>query len=761
MNLAADRQEILRALELLVPPDGNFELRAPKTKKATVSGYYASLETASNHAVTISDDPHIGAPAIYITVNPVLPDLLARSANQFNTFATVTTQDAEIVRRIWLLIDCDPVRPAGISATEEEHAAALARAQAICEWLTEQGWPMPVSADSGNGGHLLYRIDLPNDNASTNLLKRVLKALASRFDDALVIVDQSVFNAARICKLYGTVTRKGSDTPTRPHRMARILWNGQTAFEVVTVAQLEAIAGEIPLGEAKPQSNKSGVCELLTKFGLVIKSTEDPFQGETETGIKYVLEECPFHPPHKDCAVFNFPSGPVFSCFHDSCADKTWRHVCSLFEYEAPDLSQLAWRGQLILGENGKPKALVQNAKLMLRHAPEWQGVLGYNEFSLNITTLKPPPWPQSQPGRNWADDDDTETMCWLQVNGILINSSKIVREAVQSVAKKHSYHPVKTYLSSLCWDKTSRLLEWTITYLGAKPTPLNMAIGQRWLISAVARIMCPGCKADFVLLLEGPQGIGKSTALETLASPPWFTDHLSDLGSKDSRIELHGKWIIELGEFVSRRSELERKAFLTACADNFRAPYERTASWFPRSNVFAATTNDPVPLTDETGGRRYWPVTCGRIDLDGLRANRDQLWAEAFSAYQAGEPWWDDFAEFRDALTEEQESRYQPQVWDEAILAWLENPQQRDEWANGMLSLIEPYDTTLTQTTIADVLTHCLGKSKDKHTNQDQRIVRACLLHAKWSQTKPTKVPGTKRVVRFFTRPQKKGGVL
>lgn len=295
------------------------------------------------------------------------------------------------------------------------------------------------------------------------------------------------------------------------------------------------------------------------------------------------------------------------------------------------------------------------------------------------------------------------------------------------------------------------------ITYLGAKSSPLNMAIGQRWLISAVARIMRPGCKADHVLLLEGPQGAGKSTTLEIMASPPWFTDHLSDLGSKDSRIELHGKWIIELGEFVSRRSELERKAFLTACADNFRAPYDRRASWVPRSCIFAATTNDPVPLTDETGGRRYWPVTCGHIDLERLRVDRDQIWAEAYQSYLSCEPWWDDFKEFRDALAEEQESRYQPQVWDEAILAWLENPQQRDEYVNGVCSLIEPYDTTLTQTTLADVLTHCLGKSRDKHTNTDQRIVRACLLHAKWSQTKPMKVPGTKRVVRFFTRPQPK----
>jgi predicted P-loop ATPase len=748
VNLIADRQEILRSLQLLVPPDGVFEMRAPKTKKATASGYYASLETAANDAVTISDDPHIGAPAIYITLNPVLPDLLARACNQTNFYAQVTTSDAEVVHRIWLLVDCDPTRPAGVSATAEEHAVAFARAEAIRDWLTEQGWPMPVSADSGNGSHLLYKISLSNDTPNTNLLKRVLKALASRFDDDLVTVDQSVFNAARICKLYGTVTRKGSDTPTRPHRMARILWNGQAAFEVVTMAQLEAIANQAT-PDSNPQSDNKAqsatVPEILSHLTIISSA---PHQGEKELGVKYLVK-CPFGDhDHENAAVFIFEGPPSFKCLHTSCKDRNWQSLLDKYAPESP---------RFIVGENNKPKALLQNAILMLRHSPEWKNVLGYNEFSLFVTTLKPPPWPGSIAGKNWTDDDDTHTTCWLQANGILINSSKIVSEAVQSVAKENCFHPVRIFLNSLRWDGVARLMEWMITYLGAKSTPLNMAIGQRWLISAVARIMQPGAKCDHVLLLEGVQGLGKSTALQILAGAENFTDHLSDLGSKDSRIELAGKWIIEMSEFTTRRSELERKSFLTACADCYRPPYGRSAVWVPRQCVFAATTNDPVPLTDETGGRRYWPVTCGQIDLERLRKDRNQIWAETYQAYLSGEPWWDDFEAFRDALAEEQESRYQPQVWDEAILAWLENPQQRDEWANGVCSLIEPYDTTLTQTTLADVLTHCLGKSKDKHTNQDQRIVRACLLHAKWSQTKPTKVPGTRRVVRFFTRPQPK----
>ena len=226
------------------------------------------------------------------------------------------------------------------------------------------------------------------------------------------------------------------------------------------------------------------------------------------------------------------------------------------------------WQEHLQRTHSGELKATLENAGLLLRHDPAWQNVLAFNEFSLNIETKQPAPWDMSNAGVPWTDYDSTMTLCWLQRHGVGINSSKAVWEIVQTVARENPFHPVRDYLSGLSWDGKARLVDFLTTYFGAEPSPLSAAIGQRWMISAVARIMQPGCKADHVLLLEGPQGIGKSTALQILASPTWFTDHLSDLGSKDSRIELSGRWIIELGEFASRRSELERKAFLTACAD-------------------------------------------------------------------------------------------------------------------------------------------------------------------------------------------------
>jgi predicted P-loop ATPase len=403
------------------------------------------------------------------------------------------------------------------------------------------------------------------------------------------------------------------------------------------------------------------------------------------------------------------------------------------------------FQSELIVDKDGKVRGLLSNAITMLRESAEWNGVLAFNEFTLYITTERPAPW-QQRAGANWTDYDNSRTTEWLQRHDVLINTP-VTAEAVQTVARENRFHPVRDYLQDLKWDRTPRLETWLTDYLGAADSPFLRAVGPRWLVSAVARIFQPGCQCDHTLLLEGPQGIRKSTALQTLAGDEWFTDHISDLGGKDSRIELHGKWIIEFSELAAvRRGELERvKAFLTARIDNFRAPYARCCEAVPRSCVFAASVNDVTPFTDPTGSRRFWPVRCGRINIEALKADRNELWAEAAARYESGEVWWLDTDELNEAATLEQDQRYAPGPWDEEILEWLKNPIARmvDGTQDGDV-ITPPFHSSASRVTVADILIHVVHKPIDRWDQKDANQVVRCLTHAGWERKQMRTGPRT-----------------
>jgi hypothetical protein len=193
----SDRQNIEEAIRILFEPGQVVEVRAPKAGKyGTISGYFNDHQKLAEKLEKLSGK--VGA--VYYTLNPVNPALLARANNRVRTYAKDTTSDAQdnIVKRRWLLVDCDPVRPADISATDEEKTAAKRLVPKIKKYLKALGLPDPVIADSGNGYHLLYRIDLPNDDDGRKLLESVLKSLAARFDTSAVKIDQKVFNSSRI-----------------------------------------------------------------------------------------------------------------------------------------------------------------------------------------------------------------------------------------------------------------------------------------------------------------------------------------------------------------------------------------------------------------------------------------------------------------------------------------------------------------------------------------------------------------------------------
>jgi len=196
------------------------EVRSPKAgRHGTISGYFDDAERLADAVFAIDGI----VPGVYLTLNPCNPALLARAANRLQERAQVTTSDVDILRRRWLLIDFDPVRPAGISSTNREHGRAISAACGVWDDLRGAGFPNPVVGDSGNGAHLLYRVDLPNDSSATDLVKGILAGVAARCAPDDISVDQTVFNAGRITKLYGTMVCKGDNLPDRPHRRSRLL----------------------------------------------------------------------------------------------------------------------------------------------------------------------------------------------------------------------------------------------------------------------------------------------------------------------------------------------------------------------------------------------------------------------------------------------------------------------------------------------------------------------------------------------------------
>jgi predicted P-loop ATPase len=376
------------------------------------------------------------------------------------------------------------------------------------------------------------------------------------------------------------------------------------------------------------------------------------------------------------------------------------------------------WRDQLLLNLNSTVKPLLANAITALRDAPEWNGVLAYDEFAHVTVLLRPAPWmkPGAQLPAEWSPNDDILATEWLHHQEISV-SSDVTGQAVEAVAHESPFHPVRAYLKDLAWDGTHRLDTWLADYLGADPSPYSSAVGARWMISAVARVFEPGCKADCCLILEGDQGIKKSTALRALAQP-WFTDEIADLGSKDAAMQTRGVWIIEIAELdsLSRADVGKIKAFMSRMTDRFRPPYGKRTITSPRQCVFAGSVNHGTYLRDETGGRRFWPVECKApaIDVDGLAECRDQLWAEATALYFDGKPWWLDSVSLNQKAAEEQADRYEGDPWDELILKWTEDRES---------------------VSITDVLGLCLDKKKDTWTQWDKIRVARCLRAQGWKR--------------------------
>jgi putative DNA primase/helicase len=281
-----------------------------------------------------------------------------------------------------------------------------------------------------------------------------------------------------------------------------------------------------------------------------------------------------------------------------------------------------------------------------LRLAPELQQLVRFNEFSLRVEFWRAPDWRDASVGDPWTDDDDLALQVYLQRLKIDVRQRGIVADTIAAIARESAYHPVREFLSAVTWDNSPRLDSWLRDLLHADGQPAYLqAVGSRFLISMVARVLDPGCKVDHALVLEGEQGVGKSSIARQLAvRSEWFCDDMPDLHSKDSAIQLCGKLVIELAELaaIRRSAEVESvKAFISRAQDTYRPPYARRTVSVPRQCVFIGTTNEREYLRDRTGNRRFWPVRLsGRVDLELLARHRDQLLAEAVHRFRTREQW-------------------------------------------------------------------------------------------------------------------------
>jgi len=329
------------------------------------------------------------------------------------------------------------------------------------------------------------------------------------------------------------------------------------------------------------------------------------------------------------------------------------------------------WDKALIY-KKGELAVCVANCYDILLHEPPWDGVLAFDEFAQRTIKVKLPPFHGATLG-HWEAFDDTSASMWLSRRHSFTPSSSLVAESVEALARRFSYHPVRDWLRGLTWDGTDRVDNWLEDFCGAASTPYVRLVARWFLVGMVARVMQPGVKFDYCLVLEGTQGKGKSSALGILAGE-WFGDTDLDLSNKDSMSALAGKWLYEFAELgaLARAESVKQKSFLSRQVDHYRPVYGRREISVPRQCVFGGSTNEWEWNKDPTGGRRFWPIEVGDMDLDGLRHVREQLFAEALQIYLRKERFWPIQEQQRELFDPEQLRREQQEAFVDALHDWV-----------------------------------------------------------------------------------------
>lgn len=356
----------------------------------------------------------------------------------------------------------------------------------------------------------------------------------------------------------------------------------------------------------------------------------------------------------------DFPESPSFvvnDSYGSESAPPSYLNEVPDFVYEndefiSQEIQQASNWGELLIcdGKGNPVKTSLKNTILFLQHHEKFKGLYRYNEFNHQIMVVRCPDWDDDRffKAHVLNDVDISETAAALEYYGLSPDRTR-VHNAIEVVSNNNSYHPARGYFDALQWDGVDRLSRWLSYYLGAEDDADDYLafIGRKWLTAAVKRVYEPACKFDHVLVMEGKQGAGKSTALKELSTfgddiqESYFTDAITiaDIQNKDTIQKIQGSVIVELAELAgfNKKDDEEIKRWITLQHDDCRLPYARTTTRFNRQFVLSATTNSYDYLKDPTGNRRYWPVKVGKIDMDAIKQDRKQLWAQAVHLYKEG----------------------------------------------------------------------------------------------------------------------------
>ena len=390
-----------------------------------------------------------------------------------------------------------------------------------------------------------------------------------------------------------------------------------------------------------------------------------------------------------------------------------------------------AWPEGLRLDKNDKPVASTHNIFTIFTEDNNLKRVIRFDNFTKNIVIA------ENKIGISsgyFTDAAEAEISYYVSKKYDVEINSRVFKNALIAAARKYSFHKLQNILDKLrgTWDKQMRLNSWIKnTYLPKDDVSEEYLalIGKNFLIGAIARAMKPGCQMDSLLILEGAQGIGKSTSVKSLFYG-LVNDTPLNIGDKDSVMALSGHWCVEIPELqgFSQTEDTKLKSFFATREDKIRLPYGRSVESFPRQNVFIGTTNQTEYFKDHTGNRRYWPVYCTTVNFKYIEENRDQLFAEALYRFEHGEVWWPSTASENDLLKVEQDKRMRIDPWLYLIEQFLCD--RTFEWVQGN-----------------EIITDCIGKQPQVIQKADQMRVGAIMQALGWEKkVKRIPVDGFKR---------------